>query len=115
MTTETIAATTAKPRRKQKPKFKLFTQRSFLNIIPSSPACIIVELEHHSYTNPSDDANGDYSIKINDCQNRVTLHGNLNNPEKRRNAIFKLNMLIEHCTMLRNKIIEDCIKHNLKY
>lgn len=55
-----------------------------------------------------------YAVIIQDCNTRVRLHGKLNNPDSRRNALYKLNAVIDAVTQLRDHIQAELKAKNLK-
>lgn len=56
-----------------------------------------------------------YEIKITDCDRTVTLHGSLNNPKSRENALKKFDTLIEVLTRGRDHIEKELKEKRLKY
>ena len=54
------------------------------------------------------------SIRIADCNKKVFLHGNLDNPKSRGRTLFKIRTLIEELEKLEQHIETGLKAHNLR-
>ena len=79
----------------------------------SSLATILVKLRGNIGT--TDRGGDNYQIKITDCSNSILLHGNLKSPDSRRNAINKLDTLIDVLTQAKEHIEQELKKNKLEY
>ncbi len=55
-----------------------------------------------------------YAIVIADCGQQVELHGSLGTIDSRRNALYKINILIDELTNMKNHIITESKRVGLK-
>jgi beta-xylosidase len=103
---ETIQPITKK--KKKKVRYKEFHKRQFLNLPnKESNAFIAVHMTNEKW-------NG-YVIRITDCNERITLHGSLAQLKSRKNAIHKVDRLIETLHELREHMVAEFKRNNLKH
>ncbi len=113
-TTETNTATAAQQPDQQPPKkpkkkvvrYREFHKRIFLNLPgKESDAYISVHL-----------VNGwdNYTISITDCNEKITLHGSLKKLKSRKNALHKIDGIIETLQEFRGHITDEFKRHNLR-
>lgn len=85
---------------------------AFLNLVEKDSGAMIVVKARGKLTGTGWEDN--YSIDINDCEDKIHLHGKLRNPQSRANALFKINTLINHLTDLRDHIETQLQENNLR-
>lgn len=91
-----------------------FEELKFLNI-PEKDSTALVAVRVREEISGSKKYEDNYEIKITDCSNTVTLHGNLKNPESRKNSLNKFDSLIEVLTNARNHIEKELKEKNLRF
>lgn len=55
-----------------------------------------------------------YEIEIYDCDNKIRLHGGLKSQISRKNALSKIDILLNNLILLRNHICLECKRNNIK-
>lgn len=96
-----------KPRRKAT-RFRELGARNFLNLGDrESDAFISVRVKNDKWDG--------YSIRITDCNDMVKLHGGLDKLKSRKNAMHKVDTLIDTLTELKEHLISEFKRNNLKY
>lgn len=91
-----------------------FEELKFLNI-PEKDSTALVAVRIRGEVSGTKRYEDNYEIKITDCSNTVTLHGNLKNPESRKNSLNKFDSLIEVLTNARNHIEKELKEKNLRF
>ena len=107
------------PARKRKKRTDKFTEpyRSvkYLNVIEKdSPATVSVHIQK-CLLNSKRYNSGQYIIRINDCGERIELHGVVNSPDSRRNALHKFNTLIDELQKGRDHLESEFKKAGVQY
>lgn len=106
-TTNTTPTTTTKKKVKKK-KFIEFQQRKFVNLShKTSDAYIAVHVTNSRWDG--------YSIRLTDCGEKVTLHGNLTRVDSRKNALHKIDTITETLAELREHLVAEFKRQNLRY
>lgn len=96
-----------KPRKKAV-RYREFGSRNFLNVSDrESDAFISVRVKNDKWDG--------YSIRITDCNDMIKLHGGLDKIKSRKNAIHKVDTLINTLTELKEHLISEFNRNNLKY
>lgn len=106
---ETIQPQNTAPKpQKEKVKYREFGKKAFLNLSDrESNAFISVFVKNHRWDG--------YAIRITDCNEKIKLHGSLKKAVHRKNALHKVDTLIETLTELREHMISEFNRHNLKH
>lgn len=101
---------------KRPPKFTdIHRSIEFLNLADKdSPATISVQVQK-CLLNSRKYNSGQYIIRISDCGNQVELHGVVNSPESRKNALHKFDTLIKHLQAGRDHLESEFKRHKVKY
>ena len=104
-----MSETVTKPKPKKKRiRHKEFHKRAFLNLPDKeSNAFVSVRMTNEKW-------NG-YVIRITDCNEKITLRGSHAQLENRKNALHKVDTLIETLQELRDHMASEFKRNNLKY
>ena len=90
---------------------KKFNKRRFLNLEnKESNAYISVRTSDEDLSSAYQ-----YQIVITDCNDKIELHGSLDKRSSRKNAIFKIDSLIDSLTALKSHLLSEFEKRKLKY
>lgn len=65
-------------------------------------------------SSPNREGFGFYDIEISDCNSRISLHGSLSNPLSRKNALYKIQNLIEVLEGAKNHIESEVKTNNIR-
>lgn len=104
---ELQSRSTPKPKKKSV-RYRDFRKRQFLNLPDrESDAYISVHLKNDKWDG--------YSIRITDCNEKITLHGGLDKLKSRKNALHKVDALIETLQELREHMVSEFKRNNIRF
>ncbi|MFL0124512.1 hypothetical protein V2590_07485 [Tenacibaculum maritimum] len=63
----------------------------------------------------ADNFQSKYQIKIQDCSAPAILHGSLNNPTSRKNALAKIDSIVQVLTEFREHLTTQFKEHNVRF
>ncbi|MCF2874035.1 MULTISPECIES: hypothetical protein [unclassified Tenacibaculum] len=58
---------------------------------------------------------GKYEIKISDCERSILLHGSITSLESRKNAIHKIDSLVEVLSGLKDHLVMQFKENNVRF
>jgi len=99
---------------KKTKKIEPFQELKFLNL-PEKDSMALVGVKINGTVSGGSKWGDNYEIKITDCNGQILLHGNLKNPQSRKNALAKFDNLIEVLTNARNHIESKLKEQNLRF
>ena len=101
--------------RKPSAKIKAFREVTFLNMenkdAPSTASIHVKPVNLNARGYSSDD----YNIRVSDCSEIIVLHGSLRAMGSRRNALHKMDTLIELLKKGREHLVEEFDRLGVRY
>ncbi|WP_407268769.1 hypothetical protein [Tenacibaculum maritimum] len=103
---------------KQSKKIETFRKIELLNLPEKTTGSYV-----YVYAGGALDKNGksyeerisEYIIRIQDCENTAILHGSLNNPTSRKNALAKIDSIVQVLTEFREHLTTQFKEHNVRF
>ncbi|WP_233860873.1 hypothetical protein [Tenacibaculum piscium] len=109
-------AVTKKTKVKEKSKqIEIYRDIELLNIPEKTTGAYVSVLAIGTLNKVDIYAESEYSIKIADCNNRICLHGTLNNPTSRKNAIAKIDTIQKVLTDFREHLVSQFKEQNVRF
>ncbi len=113
---EKITPATKKTKVKEKAKqIEVYRNIELLNIPEKTTGAYISVLAKGALNKVDYYADSEYIITITDCNNRIRLHGCLNNPTSRKNAITKIDTIRQVLSDFREHLVSQFKAQNVRF
>ena len=99
--------------KKETKKIKTYREIQLLNLPEKTTGSYIAVYANGSLNKGSNQSK--YEIKISDCINNTLLHGKLDNPKSRKNAIAKIDGLVNVLNKFKDHLVNEFKENNVRF